>query len=199
MHDYAIFNHNRATVGRWLGVLSLSIAGGISQLLVFLNSWTGFSAFTQATVTTAIVYFALHFLFNTYIWKHIHGIPNLNGKWKVKGKTLNEDSSVKYDWDAEINIEQTWEKIIIHLKTKNSKSFSYTATVQKIEGPGTWLLSYSYGNEPNLEQCHELNAHKGYCQIEFEPNFKIAKASYFNSNGRRTFGIMDLEKEVKND
>ena len=30
-----------------------------------------------------------------------------NGKLKI-----NEDSSVKYDWDAEINIEQTWEKLL---------------------------------------------------------------------------------------
>ena len=174
MHDYAIFNHNRATVGRWIGVFSLSIAGGISQLLAYLYSWTGINAFTQATVTTAVVYFILHFLFNKYVWKYIYGIPNLNGKWKVEGKTLNEDSTIKYDWNAEINIEQTWKKIVIHLKTKNSKSFSYTATVQKIEGPAIWLLRYSYGNEPNLEKCHELNAHKGYCQIELELDLKIA-------------------------
>lgn len=199
MHDYAIFNHNRISVGRWLGVISIIVSGGIAQLLSSLYSWTGIEAFTKASISTAAIYFLLHFLVNKFIWKKFLDIPNLEGVWKVEGKTLNEDSSVKYNWNAEISIEQTWEQIAIHLKTDKSKSYSYTATIQKVNGAGTWLLSYSYGNEPNLEQCHELNAHKGYCQIEFDSKLKTAKASYFNSNTRRTFGIMDLNKEVEND
>lgn len=112
------------------------------------------------------------------------------------GQTLNEDGGVKYNWDADINIEQNWKEIIVTLKTKNSQSYSQTATIEKRHGFGGWLLSYSYKNEPKTEQYHELNAHKGYCQIEFDKDITKGDASYFNNNGRRTFGIMQLDKVV---
>ena len=198
MHDYAVFEHNRATIGRWLGIISILISGGISQMLIKMYNLTGWEAFTKATITTGILYFILHWLFNKFVWKlPIFQIPNLSGKWKVIGKTLNEDGTIRYEWNANIGIEQTWEKIIINLKTKNSQSYSQTATLEKQHGLGGWLLSYSYKNEPYTEQVHELNSHKGYCQIEFNKEISKGNASYFNNNGRRTFGIMKLEKEKK--
>jgi hypothetical protein len=197
MHDYAIFNHDRTKIGRWLGVLSILIAGTISQILIEMYHLTGIEAFTKATITTGVIYFILHYVFNNFIWKlTIFGIPDLSGKWKVIGTTLNEDGSVKYEWTANIGIEQNWEKIIINLKTNSSQSFSQTATLEKQHGLGSWLLSYSYKNEPNINQSHELNAHKGYCQIEFNTDINIGDASYFNNNGRRTFGQMKLTKEI---
>jgi len=199
MHDYAIFEHNRATIGRWLGIISILISGGISQMLIKMYNLTGWEAFTKATITTGVIYFILHWLFNKYIWKlPLFQIPNLSGKWKLTGQTLNEDGNIKYNWNANVGIEQTWEKIIINLKTQNSQSYSQTATLEKQHGLGGWLLSYSYKNEPYTEQCHELNSHKGYCQIEFNKEILEGNASYFNNNGRRTFGIMKLVKE-KND
>lgn len=197
MHDYAIFGHDRATIGRWLGVASILIAGGIAQVLLDAYQWTGIEAFGKATVTTAVVYFVLHWIFNNLVWKlPVFKIPNLSGTWNLKGQTLNEDGGIKYDWDAQVGIEQTWKDIIIHLKTSNSQSYSQTATLEKQHGLGGWLLSYSYRNEPVTEQCHELNAHKGYCQIEFDTAITKGDASYFNNNGRRTFGIMQLEKVI---
>lgn len=199
MHDYAVFEHNRAAIGRWLGIISILISGGISQVLITAYSLTGMEAFAKATITTGVIYFILHWLFNKYIWKlPLFQIPNLSGKWKLTGQTLNEDGTIKYNWNANIGIEQTWEKIIINLKTQNSQSYSQTATLEKQHGLGGWLLSYSYKNEPYTEQCHELNSHKGYCQIEFDKDVSKGNASYFNNNGRRTFGIMKLVKE-KND
>lgn len=196
MHDYAVFEHNRATIGRWLGVISILISGGISQLLIEIYSLTGLEAFAKATIATGVIYFILHWLFNKYIWKlPLFQIPDLSGKWKLEGQTLNEDGTVKYNWDANIGIEQTWEKIIIKLKTQNSTSYSQTATLEKQHGFGGWLLSYSYKNEPKTGQCHELNSHNGYCQIEFNKEITKGNASYFNNNGRRTFGIMNLIKE----
>jgi len=197
MHDYAIFGHDRTTIGRWLGVGSILIAGGIAQLLALANSVTGWGAFTKATVTTGVVYFGLHWLFNKYAWKiPFFAIPDLSGTWKITGKTLDENGNTKFDWEGELGITQNWTTILIHLKTKNSQSKSYTATLSKrdefCEG---WLLSYSYENKPELEQSHELNAHKGFCEIEINKSLKIGKAAYFNSNGRRTFGTMNLNKE----
>lgn len=196
MHDYAVFGHDRASIGRWLGFAAIAVAGGIAQILAMASNLTGLDAFTKATITTGLVYFALHWLFNKWIWKvPFFEIPNISGKWKVTGQTLNDEGAITFEWDGIIGIEQTWKCILIHLKTEMSQSQSYTATLSRRYGPtGGWLLSYSYKSEPELEQSHVLNSHKGYCEIEFDKELKYGKASYFNSSGRRTFGIISLEK-----
>ncbi|MDD1794327.1 pancortin-3 [Enterovibrio sp. ZSDZ42] len=199
MHDYAVFGHDRSSIGRWLGFTSIALSGGIAQLLAMLTDLTGFDAFAKATITTGVVYFVLHWLFNKWAWKiPFFEIPNLSGTWVVEGQTLQEDGTTKHHWNGTIGVEQTWKTVSIHLKTQNSQSISYTATLSKRFGPtGGWLLSYSYRNEPELEQSHELNSHKGYCEIEFDKDIKVGKASYFNSAGRRTFGIINLKKDEK--
>lgn len=199
MHDYAIFSHDRTSIGRWLGVLSIFILSAISQIFIEIYKLTGYEAFIKASISAGVIYFILHYFFNNYMWKlGFFKIPDLSGEWEIIGETLNEDGSCKYKWDANIGIEQNWKKIVINLKTSNSQSFSQTATLEKQHGLESWLLSYSYKNEPKIHQSHELNAHKGYCQIEFNKDITTGNASYFNNNGRRTFGQMELNK-VKND
>jgi len=199
MHDYAIFGHDRAAIGRWLGFGAIIISGGIAQLLTMANNLTGLDAFTKVTITTGLIYFALHWIFNKWIWKiTFFEVPDLNGTWEVKSKTLEEDGSTRFEWEGVIGVEQDWKKISFHLQTINSQSNSYTATLSKRYGPtGGWLLSYSYRNEPELEQSHELSSHKGYCEIEFDKELTVGRASYFNSAVRRTFGVMDLTRNKK--
>lgn len=196
MHDYAVFGHNRASIGRWIGIASIILTGAISSLISWLNNLAGFQAVTGVAITTGIVYFCLHWLFNLYAWRiPFFKIPNLNGEWKVAGTTLTEDGESKYEWEAEIDIEQTWEKIAICLKTKNSSSESYTATLAKANGSKAgWRLSYSYSNNPNIDQSHELNSHRGYCELYLDKSLTTGTAAYFNSNGRRTFGKMELKR-----
>ena len=197
MHEYAIFGHSRVAIGRWLGVISIILTGMVSSLLVWLYELTNIQAFATAVITPAAVYFGLHFIFNTKIWKaSFLNIPDISGIWHVVGQTLNEDGSTRYDWEAEIDIEQTWETICITLKTANSSSESYTATLGKKPGTkGGWMLHYSYTNNPDSGQYHELNSHKGYCEIIFNKELTVGDAAYFNSNGRRTFGKMNLRKK----
>ncbi|HHQ4902770.1 TPA: hypothetical protein ACSP3M_004068, partial [Aeromonas veronii] len=171
MHDYAVFGHSRATIGRYLGTASVILTGLISSVILWLHQVDGFSFMAGATVSTAAIYFALHWVFNNYVWKKVPllKIPDLNGVWSVRGETLSEDDGViKYNWEAEIDIEQTWEKISINLKTKQSSSESYTATLAKKSGTrGGWVLHYSYSNSPDASQFHELNSHRGYCEVIF--------------------------------
>ncbi|WP_421289151.1 pancortin-3 [Aeromonas veronii] len=201
MHDYAVFGHSRATVGRYLGFLSVILTGLISSVILWLHQVEGLSFMSVATVSTAAIYFALHWVFNNYVWKKVPllKIPDLNGVWSVRGETLSEDDGViKYNWEAEIDIEQTWEKISINLKTKQSSSESYTATLAKKSGTrGGWVLHYSYSNSPDASQFHELNSHRGYCEVIFDKELTSGEAAYFNSNGRRTFGKMYLTRGDK--
>ena len=194
MHDYAVFGHDRATIGRWIGFISIAVAGGISQLLILTNNLSGIDAFIKATITTGIVYFGLHWIFSKWIWKvPFFSVPNIHGTWELEGYTLNNDGTANNDWECSIGIEQNWKHILIHLKTKNNQSASYTATLSKQLGPTErWLLSYSYKNEP--EQHHEIKSYKGYCEIEFDEGLTFGKASYFNSEGKRTVGVMNLKR-----
>lgn len=198
MHDYAIFDHDRSRVGRWLGVAAVLLAGGIAQLLSYAQDASGFTAFTKATITTGAAYFGLHFLFNKFLWKlPFFNIPDISGKWLIEGKTLEEDGSTRWDWSAEVGIEQDWKTILIHLKTSKSQSYSYTASISKRHGPvGGWQLNYSYRNEPEINQIHELSAHKGYCEVQLDSALTHGTASYFNSGGRRTFGTMKFSREA---
>ncbi|EMN7270064.1 pancortin-3 [Vibrio parahaemolyticus] len=197
MHDYAVFGHNRATIGRWLGVTSVIVTGGLSSLFLWMQQETGLEVFGKAVITTAVVYFILHWLFNKFVWKvPFFSIPDISGIWSVRGETLTEDGDVKFNWTAEVDIEQTWEKISINLKTAQSSSSSYTATLGKKSGTkGGWILHYSYTNNPDSSQYHELNSHNGYCELIFDKTLHRGEAAYFNSNGRRTFGKMYLNKE----
>jgi len=197
MHDYAVFQHDRATIGRWLGVGAIALAGGIAQICSWANQLTGLDVFTKATFTTGLTYFVLDWLFNKWVWKiPFFKIPDLSGEWIINGMTLDEDGETKFDWCGIIGIEQSWRQILIHLQTETSQSDSYTATLSKRYGPtGGWQLSYSYGNDPELEQSHELQSHKGYCEIEFNKELNTGKASYFNNRGRRTFGTINLKRK----
>ena len=197
MHEYAVFGHDRALIGRWIGFAAILLAGVISQFLSWFQAFTGWEAVSKAVFTTGLAYLGIHWVFNRWIWRQsLFGIPNLNGVWTVSGKTLDENGESKYEWAAKLDIEQDWKKIIIKIKTDSSQSNSYTATVSKKSGvQGGWQLSYSYKNEPNIEKTHELNAHKGFCEIEFDKELKQGIASYFNSSGRRTYGIMTLTKD----
>ncbi len=195
LHDYAVFNHNRSTIGRWLGVIAVLSAGGISSLFALAGERTGLQIF-QTTIATGAVYALLHYIFNRWVWKlSVFGIPNLSGIWSVIGKTLDENGKVRYDWKANIDIEQKWETIVITLKTRQSESYSYTASLAKLGGMNErWQLSYSYSNTPNLDEVHELNSHKGFCELIFKDELMLADGHYFNSNGRRSYGVMELKR-----
>lgn len=197
MHEYAVFGHDRAAIGRWIGAAAIILGGGISQAFFLAETIIGLEIFAKVTISTGVIYFILHWLFNKYIWKRIpfFQVPNVAGTWDIVARTLNEDGSTKYSWDGVLGIEQDWDKISIHLKTQKSQSNSYTATLAKKDGPiGGWRLSYSYKNEPELDHSHDLNSHKGYCEMEIDANMRFAKSAYFNSNGRRTFGVMELRR-----
>ncbi|WP_122435259.1 pancortin-3 [Pseudomonas viridiflava] len=198
MHDYAIFGHDRVAIGRWLGTASILVSGGIAQVLTFANQLTGWSGFLKASITTGAVYFILHWLFNKWVWKASWlDIPDLSGQWELCGKTLDEIGKTRFEWGGEIGITQNWQHILIHLKTSQSQSWSYTATLAKRHSPlGGWLLTYSYTNDPEVESVHELSAHRGYCEAEISKDLMRGKIRYFNHSGRNTFGVIDIKRKM---
>ena len=204
MHDYAIFNHSRANIGRFLGIGSMVISSSITSAMVAISTWTGNSIYAGAGVTAAAIYLGCHWFFNRTLWKlKWFEIPNIQGVWIVRGESLHEgenksnhEDNVRFHWEGELDIAQKWEKISITQETSQSKSESYTATLEKCtKTTGGSILHYSYKNFPKTGEHHELKGHGGYCEITFDEEAKTAVASYFNSSGRRTFGKMYLTKK----
>lgn len=204
MHDYAIFNHSRANIGRFLGIGSMMISSAVTSILVAVSTWTGNTVYASAGITGAVIYLGLHWFFNKTLWKFkFFDIPNIQGVWIVRGESLREGDNqsdeadnVRFLWKGELDIAQSWEKISITQETSQSNSKSYTATLEKCtKTTGGSVLHYSYKNFPKIGEHHELRGHGGYCEITFDEEAKTAIASYFNSNGRRTFGRMYLTKK----
>ncbi|AWF79494.1 pancortin-3 [Microbulbifer sp. ZKSA004] len=198
VHPYAIFDHKRQIVGRFLGIASFILSPIITNFFISITSLTGAKFTGTFIITAGIIYLALYWIFDNFIWKvRIVGkflsIPDFSGEWIVDGQTINDTGDTLYVWNAKITIVQTWDNISIKLATDQSESYSYTATALKLPD-NSWQLSYSYCNQPDLNQVHELNSHKGFCELRFCIKDGYAKGTYFNSHGRRTIGNMKLNK-----
>lgn len=198
LHEYAIVNHSRATVGRWIGVSAAFAAPIVVKLLAYTFSLPFMpDDFSRIAVSSGVIYFAFYWVFNRYGWRVLDKFlktPNLSGVWLVDGKTINEAGEVTYAWKAKLTIIQNWDKIAIASKTETSGSDSETASIKLLPDGGT-KLSYSYQNHPRVGE-KELQKHQGFCELVFDQNLKIASGRYFNSSGRSTSGSMDLKKEI---
>ncbi|MGZ8220888.1 MAG: Cap15 family cyclic dinucleotide receptor domain-containing protein [Methylobacter sp.] len=200
LHDYAIIGHKRSEIGRWLGIASLLLAPIITHVIIWLSKIPFLvdsiqGNLTTFTLSTGIVYLFLYWSFNHYGWRlldRILNIPDLNGRWVVRGVTKNQDGTNRFEWEGEMVISQKWDRIAIELKTKQSGSYSETASVL-VKHDGESKLSYSYQNHPRSGEV-ELQKHQGFCELIFDVSRQKAEGHYFNSLGRYTFGYMILTK-----
>lgn len=198
MHNYAVLGHSRVGTGRWLNIMAMILTAAITSAITLLANLTDIAAIAGLPVTVGIVFGLLHLAFNKWGWKLLtfaQYYPDVKGTWIAKGQTLSEDGSTKYNWDAELIIQQEYETLSVTLKTNQSESTSDTGSITKLPSQNGWRLSYGYQNTPRSEQSHELNSHRGFCEITFDRELQSAQAQYFNNNGRRTHGIMHLERK----
>lgn len=193
MHEYSVKNSKKIHIIIGIALLGATI---VTWLLKILAQFPLIPSFSISSLSVATL---LYLLFNKILWKMklinlFLGCPNLNGKWKVEGKSTK--NSENYDWEGIIEIVQTYDEILISLKTSNSTSKSNSVT-GNIEKKGKeFQLSYNYENIPNSNAPKEMRRHTGNCTIIFESNLKKAHGNYFNnSRDRQTFGEMNLTKE----
>lgn len=202
-HEYSLIGHSRAHVGRWLGVGASFLGSAVTTLIIWLIGLVIAKGFTvqNLLVLPAIagfIYIGLHFAFNKWCWrfkyiKLIFGFPDISGEWSVSGKTLNSDGETTHDWNATMQIFQTWEKLCITIKTNQSSSTSISASLVKTAS-GEYKLMYSYSNSPKIEHQKTLHGHVGYCELIFDKDCNSADGEYFNNRGRTSFGSMKIQK-----
>ncbi|MBD5432890.1 MAG: hypothetical protein HDR35_01110 [Treponema sp.] len=205
MHEYST-KKNKNMFLFWLSVISVIIASFVMPFLNEMVRKCNFQNFAQLanilglSFSASIVYTVIYFLVSHLLWKarcvqKILGIPNLSGKWECVGKGRKHEKSDINQWCGTIEIQQTMDKILITLKTKdsNSTSKSLLAGLNTISITECELL-YRYENEPHVE-VQELHRHTGSCSLIFDLKHNTAKGIYFTDKDRLSFGIMELRKE----
>lgn len=202
-HEYTIIGHRRSTIGRLLAILSAIFAAiiyGLSKAVVIMLREQGLSIpeVVLWPITAGLLYLILHFIFDKWGWKWgvaqtILRIPNIGGKWDCEGKTLDEEGSIKYEWQGTVTINQSWEKITVRLRTEQSSSMSMIASLINEDSRASRLI-WRYANEPKAGE--PLQAHVGFADIRFNKEGTIGEGDYFNK-GRWTFGQMKLTRRDK--
>lgn len=201
-HGYSIEGHNRASVGRYLAsiaaiaaTLATTLLASIGKLMVALGMPSWAYSYSAIAISASVAYGVVYWIFNKYAWKalsRLWKIPNIDGEWKGSGQSIDDDGTVKFEWSSTIKISQDWEKIHIKQKTGQSASNSVSAALIPC-GDGTYLLMYSYRNEPRAGE-PELQSHLGYCELQFEKDLKSATGEYFTAKGRKSCGRISITR-----
>lgn len=204
-HEYSVMGGaNRANVGRLLSFAASAISGALVFTLlsaVDLAKRFGWNVNVPPTLLSLLgagaVFGFLYWVLNKWAWKWpgiglALKVPDISGTWDCIGKTLNTDGSTKYDWQAEVTIVQSWDKLRIRLATKTSGSSSISAALahDSIDG---FVLLYHYRNDPRADAVG-LASHTGCSVMTIAKDLKSATGDYFNGRGRVTFGTMNWTK-----
>lgn len=115
-------------------------------------------------------------------------VPNISGTWDCIGNTLNTDGSIKHNWQAEITIVQSWDKLRIRLVTTTSGSSSISAALAHDSVDG-FVLLYHYRNDPKVGATG-LASHMGCSVMTIAKSLESATGDYFTGRGRNNFGTM---------
>ncbi|MFM0722390.1 hypothetical protein PQQ53_01695 [Paraburkholderia strydomiana] len=204
-HEYSVMGGaNRANVGRLLSLAASAISGALVFTLltaVDLAKKFGWNVNAPPTLMSLLgagtVFGLLYWVLNKWAWKWpgiglALKVPDISGIWDCAGKTLDGDGSTKYEWQAEVTIVQSWDKLRIRLVTKTSGSSSISAALAHDSVDGFALL-YHYRNDPKAGAAG-LASHTGCSVMTIAKDLKSATGDYFNGRGRMTFGTMDWTK-----
>lgn len=206
-HEYSVLGGlNRAAIGRYLSIaaslIASAIGGGVVALIDFSKKfgWGGnVPSLVLWPLTAGLIYTVLYWWFESREWKRprlagLLKVPDLAGAWYCEGQTINPDKTVGARWVGEVKIVQSWDKLRVQLKTKQSRSNSIAAALLHDQAEGYRLL-YNYKNEPGIDQS-ELAAHRGSAELVFSDDLQTAEGEYFNGHGRYTFGTIKLKRKA---
>ncbi len=200
MHDYSLDNHPKEKIIFLLAAVAIFTAKHINN---FFNHLTicrnlDLSLLANFNIPVFALFTLIYLAFDRYLWKvklvrSFLLVPDLNGTWLCSGETtIKNGSTASYKWKGNLTITQSWSKISICLRSKNSESTSVVASITHEKGLG-FRLVYQYANNPNLNE-PELQIHKGIAELLFDEDTKKASGHYFTDQHRSTVGSIQLRK-----
>lgn len=202
-HEYCVQNaFNRSHVGKFIYAAAMSLSWVLVFAFLKINGeLTPLENAVISTLTTGILFTAIYFLFDKWVWKwslafHVLKYPDISGEWECVGKTSYQEignelkKSDGMEWRGKVTIVQTWDKLRIRLETENSISESISAAII-YDDIGSYKVLYSYKNEPKDLDNKELRTHIGFVELQLNKDSQSAFAKYYNVSGRRTLGSME--------
>lgn len=162
MHTYSTDNDLRPRIIGFLGIGSFLLVLGIARMLTIVNATVPFGPNFSAPATGA-VFTLVYVVFATKVWTHgvfrrLHLVktPYFGGHWEgyirssyniddAEAEEPNEDEKT----EVEVEIEQSWRKMIVRLEGEDSSSRSLGASI--ITQQGRPKLTYYYLNEPDYD------------------------------------------------
>ncbi|WP_254547366.1 hypothetical protein [Halomarina pelagica] len=212
MHTYSTDNELRPKILGGIGVICYIIVGLLSAAVSFATQ--NLAIGVAIGVPSWGVVFAIGLkLFDSWLWDtapvrrlRLVKAPNLSGEWEgwigtfYDGDIEIPEYAVHAENDPEeeytrltatLTVEQTWRKIGIHLKTKQSSSDSEGATILTTEGK--WpSLNYQYENNPPPDTPETMQMHHGTADLELKetPDKDILEGIYYTGPGRDNHGLM---------
>ena len=186
----------------WAIVVSVLLIFGILFLIkVGLNHPTLKEMF-QLVPTTVTIELVLVGLFTKWIWKwkilHPWFVvkPDLSGRWEGKLHYIWTDKDGvrnEGDRDTKVTIIQSFNHIVVKLRTIESTSRSVAASFDIDEHRGISDLYYTYINEPKVTIQDRSKIHYGTTRLTFDLHHPTTlTGEYWTS--RDTKGIMSLSK-----
>lgn len=211
MHTYSTDNDLRPRVVGYIGIGSYLLVLGIGAVLAFVNARVPFGANLSAPATGA-VFTGVYLLFASKFWNHwllrrlrIVKTPYFAGTWEGyiqssydvgEGATdggPDEDEKT----EVEVDIRQSWRKLIVELNAPDSSSRSLGASV--ITKQGKPQLTYYYLSEPKYNAPDTMTKHYGTTSLKFHENEgedgeDVLDGIYYTGPDRNSYGKLHLTR-----
>lgn len=194
MHPYATDSTERKSIPLVLAVLSIIssyVLGELVEWLQWKNLW-------WLDLPAVFGFYGLFWLaFDGWMWRwpllhdtRIVRVPDLNGHWK--GYVRSSFDGQAENRPVDVDIEQSWTKIRVVLRTEHSRSMSVIGAVMIYDGPEPWL-TYEYRNEPKSGAAATMHAHRGLTRLEvLERN--MLEGEYYSGRDRENQGVLHLAR-----
>ncbi|MFO7853451.1 MAG: hypothetical protein R6X28_13485 [Bacteroidales bacterium] len=193
MHAYSCDTKDRYAVHIYLIIISIGLAFAIQFIVNALNReipwWLSIPGIFS-------IYGSIYYVFANFFWKctffrviFFIKTPIVAGAYS--GILRSSHDEFVTDKKIDIEILQSWGKILISLKTESSQSFSHTCSIA-VEDHPIPTISYLYLNEPSVASVKSMEIHYGMCMLDF--NGKDLKGEFFTGRGRQTYGIIEANK-----
>jgi hypothetical protein len=196
VHPYSIDAEERRTVPFFLAILGILAALGLNKSLAWLN----FSLPWWFDAPATMGFYTLFYMaFDRWIWRLslLHTLalirtPRLSGKWKAEiASSFGERGGTHA---ANVEIRQTWTRIVIELETAHSRSHSSVAGVV-LDAPNGPVLTYEYLNEPTGAATTTMHMHRGVARLRLTSQGQVLQGEYYSGRDRQNHGSLRLDHE----
>ncbi|MCS3901727.1 hypothetical protein [Methanococcus voltae] len=194
MHNYGLSNNIRAQVNFYIVIASVISSYILNEFVQYIiGSWD--IPCLTVVVSLALVYKIYSWLWNNHIWKYkivskITNIPNFTGVWKGNGISSYEENGSRKEYSINIEINQNFNDISIHLRANDSESESTFAYVRN-EDILHKVLYYGYKNKRH--DLKDMQFHDGTTTLKIISENKI-EGFYYTSREPQTKGYFNLKK-----